>query len=205
MTTRERLIETTLSLLRARGLGATGLNRILAESRAPRGSLYHHFPGGKEQLVIAALEAAGAAIAARIDAALAAPDGRGGALGAFIRDYAETMVASDYTQGCPIGNVAVDAAATAPAVRRACDAIFAAWQARIARALESAGVERDRAPALAEFVLATIEGALILCRTRRSVEPLMRAGERLAALRPAPPRGARARPRRRSGGKATPR
>jgi TetR/AcrR family transcriptional repressor of lmrAB and yxaGH operons len=182
MDSRQRLIETTLRLLRSRGLRATGMNEIIRESGAPRGSIYHHFPGGKEQLVIEALRAAGEMIGAKIRVAL---EGRGNAasgLRKFTEAYAEEMLKSDYQQGCPIGNAAADAAATSPAIRQVCDEIFGSWETLIAQGLDRAGFDKRQTGALAEFTLSSIEGALILCRTRRSIEPLTRVGQQIESI-----------------------
>jgi hypothetical protein len=94
------------------------------------------------------------------------------------------MRQSDYQQGCPIGNAAIDAAASSPAIRQVCDEVFASWESLIARGLEQAGFESKQAAALAEFTLSSIEGALILCRARRSVEPLRRATQHIELMLP---------------------
>ncbi|MBM3490214.1 MAG: TetR/AcrR family transcriptional regulator [Alphaproteobacteria bacterium] len=182
MDSRQRLIETTLRLLRSQGLRATGINEIIRQSGAPRGSIYHHFPGGKEQLVIEALRAAGALIGAKIGAAMAGQASAAAALRAFARVHAEEMMQSDYLLGCPVGNAAADASASSPAVRQACAEIFSAWEQLIAEGFQRAGLDRLPAAALAEFVVASVEGALILCRVRRSMQPLERVGQQLEWL-----------------------
>jgi TetR/AcrR family transcriptional repressor of lmrAB and yxaGH operons len=181
MNARERMIETTLRLLRTQGLRATGMNQIVRESQAPRGSIYHHFPGGKEQLVAEALRTAGAAVAARIRAVLDAHRDVKVALRQFIEAYAQELRASDYQQGCPIGNAATDATASSASLRGVCAGVFAEWEQLIAQGLERAGFRGKEARRLAEFTLASIEGALILCRARRSTEPLERVAEQIVA------------------------
>jgi TetR/AcrR family transcriptional repressor of lmrAB and yxaGH operons len=181
MNARERMIETTLRLLRTQGLRATGMNQIVLESQAPRGSIYHHFPGGKEQLAAEALRTAGAAIAARIRAALDAHRDPSVALRTFIEEYARELRESDYQRGCPIGNAATDATATSESLRGVCAGVFAEWEQLIAQGLERAGFRGKEARALAEFTLASIEGALILCRARRSTEPLARVAKQIVA------------------------
>jgi TetR/AcrR family transcriptional repressor of lmrAB and yxaGH operons len=176
------MVDTTLRILRSQGVRATGINQIVRESRSPRGSIYHHFPGGKEQLVLEALRVAGEAVAGKIRGALDAHADVAAALRAYIDGYAEDIRASDYRRGCPVANVAMDAAATSPAIRHACDEIFAGWAAPIARRLEREGRRPKDAAALAEFVISTLEGALILCRARRSTEPLAGVAARLETL-----------------------
>jgi TetR/AcrR family transcriptional repressor of lmrAB and yxaGH operons len=182
MDSRQRLIETTLRLLRSQGLRATGTNQIIQQSGAPRGSLYHHFPGGKEQLVIEALRAAGEMIGGKIRIALEGQKSATSALRKFVQAYSEEMLQSNYQQGCPIGNAAADAASTSQAIRQVCDEIFASWERLIAQGLERGGFDRKQAGALAEFTLSSIEGALILCRTRRSIQPLERVGQRIESI-----------------------
>jgi AcrR family transcriptional regulator len=172
MDSRQRMIETTLRLLRSQGLRATGMNEIVRESRAPRGSIYHHFPGGKEQLVVEVLRTAGEAVATKIREVLDAHDDVAKALRAYVESYAEGIRQSDYQRGCPVANVAMDAAATSPAIRQVCEGIFNGWAALIARRLERDGFTAKEAGALADLVISSLEGALILCRARRSIEPL---------------------------------
>ena len=179
---RQRAVDATLLLLRTQGLTATGLSRIVKDSKAPRGSIYHHFPGGKEELVVEALRTAGAAVAAKIGAALAGHPYAAVALRHYAQDYAEDIRQSGYERGCPVGNAAMDAAATSSTIRTVCDEIFAGWEARIAERLRHEGVARHEADALAELVLSALEGAVILCRARRSTTPLERVADRMGAI-----------------------
>ena len=172
MDSRQRMIDATLRLLRSQGLRATGMNQIVRESKAPRGSIYHHFPRGKEQLVVEVLRTAGDAVAAKIRDALEANDDPATALRAFVEGYAEEIRRSDFQRGCPVGNVAMDAAASSSSIRLVCQEIFVAWAALIARRLERHGVPAKEADGLAELVISALEGALILCRARRSTEPM---------------------------------
>lgn len=181
MTTRERMVETTLRLLRTQGLRATGMSQIVEESQAPRGSIYHHFPGGKEELAAEALRTAGATVAAKIRAVLDAHRDVRGALRKFMAAYAEELRKSDYQQGCPIANAATDATATSASLREVCAGVFAEWERLIAERLERDGFRGKEARARAEFIVASIEGALILCRARRSTEPLERVTEQIVA------------------------
>jgi TetR/AcrR family transcriptional repressor of lmrAB and yxaGH operons len=182
MGSRQRLVEATLRLLRSQGPTATGMNQIVRESRAPRGSIYHHFPGGKEQLVVEALRTAGDAVAGKIRDALDAHADVADALRAYVEAYAEEIRDSDYRRGCPVGNVAMDAAATSPTIRQVCDEIFAGWAALIAGRLEREGRPKGEAAALSDFVLSALEGALILCRARRSTGPMEAVATRIESM-----------------------
>jgi TetR/AcrR family transcriptional repressor of lmrAB and yxaGH operons len=173
--TRDKLVDATAALLERQGYHATGLAEIVAASGAPRGSLYFHFPGGKDELARLALEASSARWRAKIDAIVdAAPD-----LGTAVYDVcvalADELAASHYEHGCPVAAVALEAAATSGEIRRAVAAHSAAWQDALARRV---GGARD----LATLVLAAIEGAHVLAKVQRSREPLLAVGRMLRAL-----------------------
>lgn len=182
MGSRRKMIESTLQLLRRQGLRATGISRIIKASGSPRGSIYFHFPGGKEQLTIEALRVAGETVAERIRSALDAQKSASGALKKLVAWYAAEMRRTGYQRGCPVANVASDAAADAPAIRAVCAEIFDRWLNLIALGLERDGFRRKDAVAMAEFILSSIEGALILCRTQRSVVPMQRVGQHLLTM-----------------------
>jgi TetR/AcrR family transcriptional repressor of lmrAB and yxaGH operons len=174
------MIETTARLLWSQGLRATGMDQIVRESKAPRGSIYFHFPEGKEQLAAEALRAAGAVMTANITEALGHRDAVT-AVKRFVAVYAKEMKASDFHHGCPIATVALEAAATSPAIREVCAAVFGEWEGLLAQRLERDGFERREARRLAVVILSLLEGAMILCRTRRTTAPLRYVADYLAA------------------------
>ncbi|QFZ16518.1 TetR/AcrR family transcriptional regulator [Saccharothrix syringae] len=178
--TRDRVVRTAAELFQAQGYHATGLNQVLAEGGAPKGSLYFHFPGGKEQLATEAVALAGANLLDALKAALDAEPDTARALAAVVELLAANLLASDFRSGCPITTVALDAAAESEPIRVACADVYDSWQRAIA---EHAGDEDA-----ATTALAAIEGALVLARTRRSLQPLHAVAARLGALleRPAP-------------------
>jgi len=180
--TRAKLVNATAELLARQGYHATGLAQIIDESGAPRGSLYFYFPGGKEELACAALEAAGAEWRERIEAIIAAASDLGDAVVAACSALADAMVASDYAFGCPIATVALEAATTSPAVFDAVNAHYAGWRLAIAARLESIGVAAVAARELATFVIAAIEGALLLAKVSRDVHPLHAVGATLRSM-----------------------
>lgn len=180
--TRARLTTAAAALLQRQGYHATGLAQIVEESGAPRGSLYFHFPGGKEELAVAALRDAGAAWRTRIEAAVDIATDLGAAVVAVCRLFANDLAASGWQQGCPLATVALEASATSEPVRQTCADHYAGWEASITQRLIDAGF----APALAQhtstFVLAAIEGAMLLARVERSARPLEIVGESLRLL-----------------------
>ncbi len=179
---REAFIHTTAKLLRRRGYAASGLNEIVAHSGAPKGSLYFHFPGGKEELAIAAMGHAGAQLRAAIAQLLASSDDLGEALARVVDVLAAGLQASGFRDGCPIATVALEAASESEPLRASAAAVFDSWLAVIAQRLRDAGLSTSAAERRALHVLAAIEGALILARARHDLVPLSAVREELRAL-----------------------
>ena len=167
---RERMIRSAALLIRERGVEATSFSDVIEHSGAPRGSIYHHFPGGKEQLAAETVARAAGVIERRI--ARAAQNGDPiAALGIFVDSWREVLEDSNFRAGCPIVAVAAEADAGTTATDAAA-AAFTRWQDLIARALLDAGVSRIDARRLATTVVAATEGAILLCRVRRDIRPL---------------------------------
>jgi len=179
--TKTRLIETTKELLWRQGYGATGLNQIIVESETPRGSIYFHFPGGKEDLAAAALRDAGTAMSNAMRQNFERRGLRDG-LRAWVRAFARAMRESDWQRGCPLATVTLEAAALSEPIRQVCDTSFDEWRAIFASELVAEGVDPDRAKSLATTMLSAIEGALILCRAARDAAPLGSVTDELLAL-----------------------
>jgi AcrR family transcriptional regulator len=163
---RKMIAETAMSLAR-RGLQRTSFSEILAASGAPRGSLYHHFPGGKDELVLAALQAAG-------DFALGAIERSAGGsavdtASAFVALWRSVLAGSDFNAGCAVVAVAV-AADSPPLIERAAK-VFRDWRTRLAGRLAAGGVPEARSDACALSLIAALEGAVVLARAERSFEP----------------------------------
>ncbi len=179
---RARMVTAAEHLFRVQGLHATGLSEILQESGAPRGSLYHYFPGGKEQLATETLEEA----SRRIERGLREFVAGSGSVPDGMRRYgaaaAERLLATDFAEGCPIGNTALEASTLSPAMREVCDAALRSWEAVVADTLVDAGVDSEEAASLATFVVLTFEGALLVARARRSTVPMEDAAEQLALI-----------------------
>jgi TetR/AcrR family transcriptional repressor of lmrAB and yxaGH operons len=180
--TRRRLIDAARTLVEAKGYHGTGLNEVLAVARAPRGSLYHHFPGGKDQLVGEALVVAGKEIDGIVEElAATAPTSRDLVL-ALLDGLADRMVAAGYAKGCPVATVALEVAATNDDLQLICGHIYAGWQRALAGALQADGHAAAEADELATTVLALIEGALVLARAGRSRIPIEQTSRRIAKL-----------------------
>ena len=178
--TRSKMIKTAASLFQRQGYGATGWRQVVAESETPWGSQSHHFPGGKEQLAVDALERSGAGYERLLRAAFADGD-PAAAITAWTGAAAAQLEATDWAEGCPVATVALEQAHQSERIGEACGAAFASWRDATIEALVDAGLADERARSMATTVLAAIEGAMLLTRAQRDVEPLHLVGEELAA------------------------
>ncbi len=180
--TRERFIATTAKLLLFRGYYGTSLGDIIEGSGAPRGSLYFHFPGGKDELVLAATRAGADQATRALSAALAGAPNPAAGVRAYAEAAARLMRESDYTFGCPLAPVVLDADGGFPALAELCRATFAVWTGILRDAFAAAGMAGRRAGALATIVVTTIEGALLMARSYRDAAPLETAAAELEAM-----------------------
>jgi TetR/AcrR family transcriptional regulator, lmrAB and yxaGH operons repressor len=171
LATRDRFIDTAAGLFMRQGYHATGLAQIIAESGAPKGSLYFHFPGGKEALAEAAVARAGEVFARSIDAVLAAAPRPVDALSSLCDLLARWMETSGFHEGCPITNACLELAPGNLAVTDTSHAIFSGWRAAWDRHLATAGWPAYQCPAIAATIVTALEGAFILARAARSTEP----------------------------------
>ncbi|WP_031079657.1 TetR/AcrR family transcriptional regulator [Streptomyces sp. NRRL S-118] len=180
--TRGKLLDATQRLIEAGGYFNAGLNQIVAASGAPKGSLYFHFPGGKDQLIEEAVRRGGEEISALLaDAEQASREGgTAEMLAALLDALGDRLERSDWRKGCPVATVALEMAADNTTLQKACSEVYASWEDALADLLESDGHPAPLSTATA--ALALIEGALMLARTHRSREPLDRAARTLALL-----------------------
>ena len=167
---RRRMIASTALLMRELGARATSIDAVLAHSGAPRGSVYHHFPGGREQLLREATEYAGEYVARRLEQT--PPGDPLAALDSLLDEYRATLVATDFRAGCPVVAVAVESTEDGPDLRDDVVGAFDRWRQTIAQALGAAGIEAARADELAMLVIASFEGAVILSRAYRDLAPM---------------------------------
>ena len=165
-------MRTTGKLLRGQGYGATGLNEIVAASGAPKGSLYHHFPGGKESLAVAAMTREAELLRDGIAALLRSSDDVEEALANVVDALAAGLEQSNFEHGCPLATVALERATQSDAVRDAAHTGFNSWIEQIERRLLAAGMTEEVAARKALVLLSAIEGALILARARRDIAAL---------------------------------
>ncbi|MGV9616254.1 TetR/AcrR family transcriptional regulator [Nocardia xishanensis] len=181
---RRRMIEGAIDSLRVHGASATSVDRVLASTGAPRGSVYHHFPGGRTQLINDAVTTAGDIMAGYIER-LTRDSDPVEALEKFADMWRTTLRDSQFRAGCPIFAVAVETNDDAPEFARAAAAVFERWHAALIDVLTRHEVPADRARRLAILTVASFEGAIALCRVQQSIDPLDDAVAELRALYPA--------------------
>jgi len=179
---KEKTLSAAVKLFSQRGYHGTGLQDILEAGGAPRGSLYFHFPKGKEQIGEAAVLLGTEGVREFItDAAQTS-----GSVQAFLVKLARGMAAnlerSGYREGCPVATTALETAAQSDVLGRAARTAFQTWEQEIKCALISFGMKANQADRTATAVLSQLEGALLLARTYRSLEPMRRAEKALLVL-----------------------
>jgi AcrR family transcriptional regulator len=185
-TTKERILQSTAELFRHRGYTGTGMKQIAAQAAAPFGSVYHFFPGGKEELGAEVIRTSGR-LYMQLFAEIAAdaPDALS-AVRDFFAGAAETLRETDYADACPIATVALEVASTNEPLREATAEVFDEWIAGATAYFEYAGIPAARARELAFQMLCLLEGAFIFSRAMRSTESLTVAGDSaVAAVREA--------------------
>jgi AcrR family transcriptional regulator len=178
--TKERIVDASAILFRRQGYAATGVKQIVAEAEAPFSSLYHFFPGGKDELAADTIRSSGAMFQALVEAVFdAAPDVLTGVHGCF-EGAAETLLQTDYADACPIATVALEVASTNELLRQATAEVFDSWIAAATERFLAAGIHETGARELAIATIISLEGAFILSRALRSTEPLAVAGATVA-------------------------
>lgn len=172
---KEKTVAAAVRLFSQRGYHGTALNDILDAGGSPRGSLYFHFPGGKEQIGAAASVFAGEAVRQLIAEAAETSDNVEDFLTSVGRTMASNLERSGYREGCPIATTALETAAQSEPLGTAARNAFQAWESELKRGLMRFGIKGADADVLATAILSQLEGALLLARTYRSLEPMHRA------------------------------
>jgi AcrR family transcriptional regulator len=179
--TRERIIDVSAELLRRQGYAGTGIKQIVAAAKAPFGSIYHHFPGGKEELGAAAIRRSGALYEELIPAVFDPAPDLVSAVRLFFAGAAAHLEDSEYEDACPIATVALEVSSTSEPLRQACADVFEGWIAAGLPRFTAGGLDEATSRELVIAMIAALEGAFVLARATQSTEALHVAGE-LAAL-----------------------
>ena len=172
---RERMVASAVDLLARHGLQATSFSEVLDHSGAPRGSIYHHFPEGKEQMIGSALDLAGGR-------AIELLDRKAGARAEevatwFLHIWREVLIRGKFEAGCAVLAVAV--AAESPELLDQTARVFRTWRQRLAELLEQGGLQPGDAQRFAATLVASSEGAVVLARAEQSLEPFELVAEQL--------------------------
>ncbi|MFI8974975.1 TetR/AcrR family transcriptional regulator [Nocardia asteroides] len=174
--TRTRLVESAAELFSRQGFGGTGIKAVLAAAEAPYGSLYHFFPGGKQELGAAALVHGGARYRELLESVYPPGTDVVEATAASFVQAAGFLEETDYGYACPIATIALEVANNDELMRNAAAEAFESWLEVLEERFTTAGMAADRAREVAVEIFCLIEGAVLLARTIRSVAPLHTAG-----------------------------
>jgi TetR/AcrR family transcriptional regulator, lmrAB and yxaGH operons repressor len=180
--TRDRLIAAMLGALQRRGLHGVGLNELLATAQAPKGVLYHHFPGGKAELAVAAVKSAVAHMNGSLERLLQRSAHPVDALAAWMASAQKFLSASGFEQGCPLATIALESTPEDEAIRAALARGFAGIRERVAQALAAAGLPDAQARNLAALIVSAYEGALLQARVAGRVDAMRETCDALLEL-----------------------
>jgi AcrR family transcriptional regulator len=175
------MVRGAADLLATRGVQGTSFSEVIAHTGAPRGSIYHHFPGGKDELVEAAIRSVGDGVTALLDSLDAPSPAK--LVDAFVDGWRAVLVAGDFERGCAVAASCLGSEATTD-LRTVSGEIFRSWRNALARAFVRSGATRRRAEDLAMVCIASVEGALIVGRAEHDdavFDALKRQLRRLAA------------------------
>lgn len=180
--TRDRLIAAMLDALRTRGYHGVGLTELLKAAQAPKGVLYHHFPGGKAELAVRAIESVVTKLGADLDKVLQRAADPVDALGVWMGSAQRVLAGSGFASGCPLATIALESTPDDDAIRAALAEGFATIRTRLADALAGAGLAQAQARGAAALIVSAYEGALLQARVAGGVQAMHDTSEALIGL-----------------------
>lgn len=178
--TREKMLASAVEVMRERGAAGVTIDAVLARSGAPRGSVYYHFPDGRNQILTEALRYSGDSITAVIDAA--AERGARVLLNEFVQFWERQLREGGFNAGCPVVAAAIGSDDADPTLSLEAGAILGSWCASLTRAFVHDGFGEADAASLAVMSIAALEGAIVLSRSTHNADPLHQVGEQLEFL-----------------------
>jgi TetR/AcrR family transcriptional regulator, lmrAB and yxaGH operons repressor len=178
--TKTKMLVSAVEVLRERGAAGLTIDEVLTRSGAPRGSVYHHFPEGRNQILSEALRYAGGALTDRIEAA--AGDGGMVLLHRFVEFWEQLLRDTDFSAGCPVVAAAIGGAEEERQLTSTAGEIFQSWREALIRSFVAEGFDAADAASLATTTIAAIEGGVVLCRATRTTEPLRQVAEQIEFL-----------------------
>lgn len=179
---KELMLRAAIPLFRTRGYAGVGMAELIAASGFPRGSLYFHFPGGKEQIAAEAMAMAGARDSARYAAHVEASTTLEGFVNGIFTTSAEVLARSGYARGCGVGLIALEMSNESEGLRMAAKAVLDAWRDGLAAGFAKFGHAPAQAQKLGTATLASLQGAIVLARATRSGEPFGAAAQAILAM-----------------------
>lgn len=182
----QRVVAAAADMLARVGLNATSIREVTKAAHAPLGSTYHHFPGGKQELLARATTLAGDKVDALLEKLL--QEGAVSGIAQFLQLWRERLLRSNFDAGCPVLAASVEAPVEAvpSQARGAAAAVFARWEQRLGNALIEAGHPPAQAAVQATMIIAGVEGAVAMCRAMQDIGPFDRVATQLLALAEAP-------------------
>jgi TetR/AcrR family transcriptional regulator, lmrAB and yxaGH operons repressor len=178
--TRNNMLVSAAEVMRERGAAGVTIDEVLTRSGAPRGSVYYHFPEGRNQILTEALRYAGDSITATIDDA--ADQGAKVLVRKFVEYWERVLADNDFNAGCPVVAAAIGSADDELQLTAEAGEIFGGWRRALTRAFFADGFDESDAASLAVMSIAALEGAVVLCRSTRSAGPLRDVAEQLEFL-----------------------
>jgi AcrR family transcriptional regulator len=174
--TRDRLVNVGAELFSRQGLTGTGIKQVLNGAHAPFSSLYHHFPGGKNELAAEVIRTSGARYQELVEGVWDEQPDVISAVAAVFEGAAGTLEATEFAVACPIATVALEVATTNEDLRMATAEVFESWLESGTKRLTTAGIDPSEAHSVACVLVALLEGAFILSQSSRSTAPMKAAG-----------------------------
>ena len=179
---RDAIVRAAATLFRRNGFAATGINEIVKVSGAPKGSLYHYFPNGKDEIAVAAVRFAGNGLVATLEKLEQKHKSAAALIRAYCQLLAGWMANSGFRDGCPITTTLLESAPQSADVAAAGRESFDGWCAVISRALVRDGFGKAEAMQLATLTISALEGALILARIESNARPINDVAKSLAKI-----------------------
>jgi AcrR family transcriptional regulator len=180
--TRERLLTSAAALFQRQGLNGTSMKEIIDGAESTTGSLYHFFPGGKDELAAEVIRTSGAGYLELFEMVTAVATGSAEAMSMLFEGAAATLEQSDFVDACPIFTVAHEVASADDVLRLACQSVFESWATKATAMFAAEGLTRGQAHDLATTVVAALGGAFILARTAKNADLMRATGRNVTAL-----------------------
>lgn len=180
--TRKKIIDTVIELLKIKGYNGVGLQEIVTASGTPKGSLYFHFPGGKDEIVETAIKQHGENVDTLLRMVFLDSANIATAIKVIFTYSIDELESSSYTKGCPVGTTVFDPVSISNEIQENCAQVFFSMRDVMAERLIKDGMDAVEAERQATFILSSLQGAIILSKAYRNTEPLKIIAEQLSML-----------------------